>query len=471
MKAPFLGQAYQSRSPVLSSQTAINIYPELTEGNADEVGAFYGTPGLTGLIGSLAGETRGLYVAQGYLYGVIGDTIYRFVPSTATATPLINTLPNSTGKVSMVSNETQVVVAHQDGWHWFDIGGAIANVVAGAPTTSSVTSQDNYVIFPTTDGMFGITALADLSTIDPLDVADAEGDPDDLVTVFSDHREAWLFGEDTTEIWSNTGAALFPFERQPGGFIEMGCAAKFSVAKLDNSVFWLGRDRNGQGIVYRSNGYVPVRISTHAIEHAINGYSDISDAFAYSYQEEGHAFYVLTFPTGDATWVYDVATRGWHQRAWLGDDGLLHRHRANCYANFEGMHLVGDVQGGAVLQMSLDAYTDDGDEIYRERAFMLPEVENKKGRIDEVEILATIGDGLTPVDGSAVSLWLEVSRDSGRTFGYQRILSTGAIGETKARFRWRRCGTGRDIVLKVATTMGNRVHWVAGFVHGEVYDQ
>lgn len=466
MKLPFLGQAYQSRAQTLSSQTAINIYPEMTEGNSDEVGAFYGTPGLINRFES-GGEVRGIHEAFGYLYAVIGSIVYKLDQYFGIVATLGN-LPNNTGRVSMVHNETQLAIAHQDGWHWVSLTGTAIAAVAGAPNSSILTYQDQYVLFTTSnDGYFGITSLGDLSTIDPLDVADAEGAPDNLIAIVSDHREVWLFGEQSVEIWGNTGASLFPFERVPGGFLEVGCAAKFSVAKGANTNFWLGRDRTGQGVVLQSNGYTPVRISTHAIEHAINGYSDISDAIGYCYTDEGHVFYVLAFPTGDATWVYDVASRGWHQRAWMDTFGLLHRHRSNCYANFQGKHMVGDWQSGILYEMSQEAYTDDGDVIYRERAFDIPDSEQKRVRIDKFEVYATIGDGATPSDGGQVQLWLSISRDAGRTFGYQRIISTGRIGETKARARWRRLGNGRDIVLKVATTMQNRVHWVSAMMEAE----
>lgn len=469
MKIPFLGQAYQSRSAVVSSQTAINIFPELTEGNDDEVGGFIGCPGLISKFQG-TGEVRGLHYANGYLFAVIGSTVYR-LDSGFNATNL-GTLPNSAGRVSIIHNETQVAIAHQNGWHWVLITGSAIAAVTGAPSSSILTYQDQYGLFTTNNGgLFGITALADLSTIDPLDVADAESDPDNLVSILCDHREAWLFGEQTIEPWSNTGAALFPFEPQPGSLIEMGCAAKWSPQKLSGSVFWLGRDSNGRGVVYRSNGYMPVRISTHAIEFAINQYADITDAIAYSYQEEGHEFYVLTFPTGDATWVYDCASRGWHQRAWLDNNGLLHRHRANCYATFNGMHLVGDWQNGTIYQMSLNAYTDNGSVIYRERAFDLPEYENQRIRMDKLEVFATIGDGASPSDGSQVKLWLQISRDAGRKFGYQRIINTGAIGQTYARARWRRLGTARNPVLRVATTMANRIQWTAAFLEGEALNQ
>jgi hypothetical protein len=458
VNVPFLGQAYQSRSPVVSSQTAINIFPELTEQNSGTIGAFIGTPGLTTKYTG-SGEVRGLHEAGGFLFGVIGNTVYRW-DTTFSATNL-GILPNSTGRVSIIHNETQIAIAHSSGWHWVLFSGTAIAAVAGSPTNSILTYQDQYGLYTDTAGLFGITSLADLSVLDPLDVADAESQPDDLNSIASNHNEIWLLGNESTEIWDDTGAALFPFEKIAGGVIEQGCAAKFSPAKLDNSVFWLGRDRAGKGIVYRSNGYVPTRISTHPIEFAINSYSDISDAIGWAYQEEGHSFYVLTFPTGDATWVYDVATQGWHQRGWLDSNGLLHRHRGNCYATFNGNHIIGDWQNGKVYQMSLDTYTDAGAVIYRERAFDIPDSEQSRVRIDEFEVYAAIGDGATPTNGAMVNLWLQVSRDAGRIFGYQRVIATGSVGQTKARARWRRLGYGRDLVLRVATTMSNRVQWVS----------
>lgn len=510
MKLPFLGQAYQSRSPILASQTLINLYGESTEGNSSDIGAFYGTPGLIALLGA-SGPVRGARTAGGMLYAAIGSNAYR-INSNYVATNL-GSLPNAYGPVAIIDNGSQVAFAHQSGWHWVSYTGSSIKPVSNAPSGSVVTEMDNYVIFTTTSfGQFGITALADLSSIDPLDVASAEGAPDNLVSVIADHREAWLFGENTTEIWSDTGAQFFPFERSPGGFIEQGCAAKFSPAKLDNSVFWLGRDRNGQGIVYRANAYIPERISTHAIEFAINQYDDISDAIGFAYQEEGHTFYWLTFPSADASWVYDVATKGWHQRTWLDTKtGILHRHRANCYAFFNNAHIVGDWENGTLYQMSLDAGNDNGSEIYRERAFEVPDSENKRIRMDYLELVALTGDGVTSIvlpggegtvgsdwtwdsgeisfdssaatfDGFAASgggetiipspsqVFMQISKDGGRTWGYKRFQPLAEIGETAARLRWRHMGMGRNIVIRFGTTMSSRVHWMNAFGRGEALE-
>ena len=499
MKIKFLGQAYESRAPTLASQTLVNLYLESSEGEDEDEGSFYGTPGYEAVFSGI-GEVRGLHSAGGSLYAVIGSSVWK---SNGPLAPFnLGSLPNATGKVSMIHNETQVAIAHQDGWHWIAFNGVSVAPVAGAPGSSILTYQDEYGLYTDTGGLFGITALADLSTLDPLDVADAESQPDNLVAILSLHKEAWLFGEETIEPWDNTGAALFPWEPSPGSLIEQGCCAPFSIAKMDNGAFWLGRDSNGQGIVYRSMGYQPIRISTHPIEFMLNSCSSLATAFCWSYQEEGHSFYCLTVPdlgdgTGDFTFAYDVATKKWHRRGWLDSQGTLHRHRANCYATFNGHHFIGDFENGSVYRMSLDAYTDNGDAIYRERSFDIPDSEQKKVRIDLFELYATTGDGQSTtgsssgtadstatvdssdtVDSSSITtssaipqVWLQISKDSGRKFGYKRIIGMGAVGQTLARARWRRLGTGRNMVVRVGTTMTNRVEWVSGLMNAEVLSQ
>jgi hypothetical protein len=151
------------------------------------------------------------------------------------------------------------------------------------------------------------------TTVDPLYFASAEGSPDNLVTLIVDHREVWLFGTNSVEVWYDAGLPDFPLARIQGAFNEIGCLAAYSVAKLDNGLFWLGADARGNGIVYRSKGYSGERVSTHAVEWQIQQYSTLSDAVGYTYQQDGHSFYVLNFPNANTTWVYDVATGAWHE--------------------------------------------------------------------------------------------------------------------------------------------------------------
>jgi hypothetical protein len=165
-------------------------------------------------------------------------------------------------------------------------------------------------------------------------------------------------GTGSVEVWNDTGANDFPLERISGAFNEIGCLSPYSIAKLDNGIFWLGSDPRGRGIVYRANGYTGIRVSTHAVEWQIQSHSRIDDAIAYAYQKDGHPFYVLTFPTANKTWVFDVSTGLWHERA--SGNQNQYRHRSNCFVSFNDELVVGDFQNGKLYAFDSEVYTDDG---------------------------------------------------------------------------------------------------------------
>jgi hypothetical protein len=179
------------------------------------------------------------------------------------------------------------------------------------------------------------------------------------VSLIVDHREIWLFGTNSVEVWYDSGAADFPLTPVQGAFNEVGCIAAFSVAKLDNGIFWLGADARGKGIVYRANGYTAQRVSTHAVEWQIQQYGNLSDAIAYTYQQDGHSFYVLIFPSANTTWVFDVATSLWHERAAF-INGSFTRHRSNCQMAYNGEIVVGDHELGNIYAFDLEVFSDAG---------------------------------------------------------------------------------------------------------------
>jgi hypothetical protein len=267
-----------------------------------------------------------------------------------------------TGPVSIADNGTQIfLAANGPSYIYNEVTNVFAQIAdPDFPGAVTVAYLDGYFVFNQPNSqIIWVSQLLDGTSVDPLDFASAEGSPDGVVGLIADHRELWVFGTDSVEVWYNSGAADFPLTRIQGAFNEIGCVSAYTIAKMDNGLFWLGTDARGQGIVYRANGYTGVRISTHAIEYAIAQYGNISDAIAYTYQQEGHAFYVLTFPSGNATWVYDVATQAWHERAGL-DSGAFMRHRSNCQCNFGGNIIVGDFQNGNIYTFDLDVYADNG---------------------------------------------------------------------------------------------------------------
>jgi len=456
-KFNFLGGSFEhsARSQSFDAQRTVNLYPVMAEsGSARSVMALVGTPGLS-LWATLSGgcvrgmirfnSTTAIVIVGGNVWSVAND---------ATAT-LIGTVLDGATPVSMASNGSviMVVTGHDDGYF----------ITPSTATVAAITDPDfvGGVRVDYLDGFFVWNVpntqqfqLSQLygTAVDALDFASAEGSPDMLISLIVDHRELWLFGQNSTEVWYDAGGADFPLQRIQGAFLEVGCAATASVAKLDNTVFWLSTDDRGLGMVYRATGYAPVRISTHAVEYAIAGYSTISDAIAFTYQQEGHSFYVLTFPTAGATWCFDVSTGLWHERAYRGAYGQLERIRANCQMNYAGQTLVGDWENGNVYALDLDAYSDNGAAI--ERIRICPHVANdgKYSFYRALELFMQTGVGNASGDGDNPQAMLKWSDDGGYTWSSEQWAPIGKIGETQTRVRWRRLGKSRDRLFQVSIT-------------------
>lgn len=447
MKIPFVGGSATQRSVSLDAQRTVNLYPVMdAEGKAPI--ALYGTPGLVQFATTHAAEVRGMHEAGGRLFAVVGNVFYE-IASNGTATNR-GTLLTSTGPVSIADNGLQVVAV--DGTYGYSFvlaTNAFAQITdIDWPAANRIAFQDGYLIVGDSGtGSFFITSLYG-TDIDALDFASAEGAPDPLISLICDHRELWLFGDESTEVWFNSGNVDFPFERINGAFLETGCAAPQSVAKLDNSVFWLTKDKRGQGQIVRAQGYQPQIVSTRALEYAIANYSTIDDAIAYTYTQEGVGFYVITFPTAGKTWAMDVASGLWHERSYW-NAGTEERHRGNCYAFCFGRHLVGDYANGKIYELSLDAYTDDGAPLRALRRTRHQHAEGKRLFWSSLQIDIEAGVGLTTGQGSDPQMMLRWSDDGGKTWSNEHWHSMGKIGEYSRRAIWRRLGASYNRVYEV----------------------
>lgn len=463
MQTPILGASYVARSINAADNRLVNLFPEATADGGKTAGFFNRTPGLKFQQTIGTGPIRALWAHQtngSDFYVVSGTEFYKVTGLTATPT-LLGTV-TGTGPVSIADNGTQIFLAcNPDGFIYNEVTNVFAKITdpdfTGAVTVGYL---DGYFVYnePNSQKVW-VTQLLDGTSVDPLDFASAEGSPDGLVAVNVDHREAWLFGTDSIEVWYDAGLADFPLTRIQGAFNEIGCVAAFSIAKLDNALFWLGTDARGQGIVYRANGYTGVRVSTHAIEYAIAQYGNISDAVAYTYQQEGHAFYVLTFPTGNATWVYDVSTQAWHERAgWNTSLGEFTRHRSNCQCNFGGNTVVGDYQNGNIYTLDLSVYADNGGIQKWLRSWRaLPTGTNNLKRTAQhsLQLDCESGTGLVTGQGSDPEIMLRWSDDGGHTWSNEHLSKMGKIGEYYRRVFWRRLGMTlklRDRVYEISQT-------------------
>jgi hypothetical protein len=360
MKTPILGGTYVARSVNAADSRLVNLFPEIIPESGKEPAFLQRAPGLSLLRTVGKGPIRGMWRIDQFGYIVSGEEVFRL--DKGNNVQFLGTVTGE-GPVSMTDNGFQLFIACNGPSFIYNLTNNSFTQITDPDFPGAVTVGylDGYFVFNEPDSQrIWVTAVFDGSSIDPLDFASAEATPDRAVAVLIDHKEAWIFGDNSIEVWYNSGAADYPLTPIQGAFNEVGCVAPYSLAKLDNGIFWLGADARGQGIVYRANGYQAIRISTHAVEWVIQSYGNLSDAVAYTYQQDGHAFYVLIFPGTNTTWVYDVSAGLWHERAsWV--NGSFARHRSNCQMSFNNRILVGDYQNGNVYSLDLNTFDDNGE--------------------------------------------------------------------------------------------------------------
>jgi hypothetical protein len=406
---------------VLNQPGTRNFYSSLSNITFDSLTLNPGRPLAGNIAAGSAGGTPGTYTAQP-LTGGTGNG--------ATATIVVG----SGGGVSSVTLDNDGI--------GYVAGDVLSATIAG----------------PLTGFAYTLTSVA-AAAFDPTYVAAKTGFPDEIATLCCVHREIWLFGiVKTTEVWYDAGGATFPFAIMPGMFIEHGCAAKYSVCKHDLLVFWLSIDAEGQGTVFMGGGYVARKISTPAIAAQIATYDVISDAIGMMYKQADHVFYILTFPSADKTWVYDLTEGLWHERTWTDPDtGEEHRWRGNCTALAYGDVLTADWENGNVYHLHLDLYNDFEGPIVRRRGFPHLTKELKRTTYDCFIADMQCGQGSVPnaEEGTPGAptvpqiVNLRWSDNRGQTFGNPVQQSIGAQGEYLVTPQWRQLGMARDRVFEL----------------------
>lgn len=313
----------------------------------------------------------------------------------------------------------------------------VTSGLIGAPI--DITFGDSYGIVGYANGQFQISASYDMTTWDALDFATAESNPDGLVRVLYDHGELVLFGTNTTEFWSNTGGQDFPYSNQRGSTLQFGLAAKWSMVQYNDSIAGLFKNSMGQVQVMMMRGHAVQPISTQEMDSIINGYMTVSDATAYSYMLGGHPMYQINFPSEGKSWLYDASTQLWSELESGLDEG---RHRGEILIDFLNKPRVSDYSNGNIYTLDASTYTDNGTPIPREIISKTVYVgTNKRLAVHRISVDCQTGNGLVSGQGENPQMMMQVSKDSGRTWGNEIWVSMGKIGEYVRRAYWTRLGS------------------------------
>lgn len=440
MKIQFGSGSYKlGESAHFSAQRMVNAYLEASPPGSESpyyVRERYGIA-TDRTVGTLH---RGACVVRGVLYVVSGTKAYRVPPAGAAVE--LGTVPG-TGRVMVKGDETNVAFLADRRWYVWN-GSTFAEVSdPDAPASDWADYLDGYYIGSDHGtGQFFISDNRDPTSWSPLEFASAEKYPDDVVTGIVDHSELLLFGTESGQGYYNSGNADFPFEPVISATWEVGIASVHARAKFDNSVAFVGADF----VVYRLNGYQPVRISSHSVEVRLRNATD-KDFVCHSWQEAGHPF--LSVGNSEFTFVFDGATQLWHERESYGYAYWLPQFVVPAYNKL----YVGDSLSGRLGVLTGDVATD-WDGVMRSSATCPPVSDDNKRTIhSRLELVFEAGQGTY---GSEAQVMLRWSDDRGRTWSNEHWRSLGSLGQYTKRAVWNRLGISRGRIYEWAISDGVR---------------
>jgi hypothetical protein len=461
----FVGGSYRSRSVNFDAQAMINFYVERAEvEGSKKADGLYPTPGLTDFCTLPKSPLRAVFDADvGRSFAIAGNGFYEiFANGTYTDRgTVVNTgLPATIDSNGSIGNQL-FITSGDEGYCYDLVTNALTNPVHNCICGGFIGSFFIYL-----DGVQHavFNSSANNGTVwnaSHLFARNKAGDAWIAMKVINDL--IWLMGPKTGEVWYNAGLSPVPFDPVPGGFFHVGTGSRYCIGDVADVPMWLGRTKDGHAQVYRGDGQRPQRVSTHAVEFALQSYASIADAVSYSYQEDGHTFYVLNFPGAGKTWVYDATTGLWGERGWWNQAAAQYECGRPQYSCFSfGKHLVGDRSSGKIYEMRVGLTTDaDGALIRRLRR--TPYVHGGPGRnlfFDKLTLDVQMGDGPLTGQGSAPLISTRWSDDYARTWSQERQMKVGRRGEYQFDCTTRKMGRSKTGSRTFEVVMTDPLPWL-----------
>jgi hypothetical protein len=449
----FVGPAYVSTSRNAAVETLYNWNPQSIEVPTEPARIIYiPRPGKSVFCTLPATPVRCLFQQDGRMFGVGGQVLYEIdtngaitVRGTLTASDTSPATINSSGTAGH-----QLYITSGGKGDIFDLNAnTLTSIVAAGypPATPMGTYLDTYFLtIKGNSAQFNISGLLDGTAWAALDFAVRIQASDNLVGIMQYNKLIWLIGSQTSEPWYDSGNASFPYQSVPQVLIPMGCCAPFSIMRNSQAICWLHQSERGRGIYVAASDYNPKRISTYAVESIWATYPIISDCVAYGMTWQGHEYIVLTFPSGNATWVYDLGEQLWTNWSWWNlNTANQDRDRGWVHCQGFGQHFVGDWENGNVYKLDDALSTDNGASIVWERTS--PHLNNQKKMMfyGNAEL-----DMETGLGGTYPTAHLNWSDDGGHTYSTPIDMSTGAPGQYQTRCRVAgNLGSSRDRAFRV----------------------
>lgn len=442
----FAGQSAQTAtSPGAGTSRLLNLYREPVIGGDNTRYLLRPVPVQVGLTGWPTGFQRAIQWINGQTYVVVNGNLATVSAagnsvSVASVADDLNT--------TIAGNLTYVTVVAGGNYYVWD-GSFLTQPAAGAFVNfGSVETLGQRMLLTELNGRrFQWSDVADPKTLGGLNFATTEAGEDNNVRGVVLNGNYWIFKERSIETWYQTGSGdeTQAFARVSGGIVSTGLKQFNLLTKFRGGLFFVGNDN----IAYVTTGAGLQPVSTPAVARDI---AEADPTHCFYYEHEGHKFCVLRF-SDRAAWVYDFATREWHERS----EGVNHGPwgAVGSAQNDQGEWIVAKQAGDLAALSTTDSglLRENGSALYRRAVSRTLRNDSKRFRLAEVEFYADFGNAPNSANNEP-KITARFSPDRGNTWQSARSFSMGVQGDYDQRVVMRSLGQFRQVTAQIDLT-----HW------------
>lgn len=434
----FCGPTFEARDGRINDQVAVNMYPRPTGPQARAPVVLYSLPGLKYRQTVGVGPHRGKPIKFGTSWFTVSRGEFYEVSSSGVAT-VRGTLNTTSGRIKMVKNfSTQILVI--DGTYGYIWNGTTLTQIADpdfpANPIDCAYLDSYFIVVAGGTNNFYISDLENGTSWVATEYGVTQQRADNLKAISTATGDVWLPGEESLEIWTNTGNATFPFQVIKGLLFDYGTLATHSIEALDANPIWLSNTPFGGNIIVTGVGRQPKILSDDDLNWQLSQLTRTDDAVAMVYYQAGVPFYILTFPTDGVTYGLDIQTGWWHKRE-SPDGGAWEPAGLIFYGN---EHIAVSSVDGNVYTLDFDTHTDNAQNRRRLRRAAVLEDRGLKTAHNSLEVLCSVGVGTMTGEGVNPQAVLRYSDDGGSTWSHDLPQPLGVQGARDTRLIWDQLG-------------------------------
>lgn len=364
------------------------------------------------------------------LYAAYDGTLYRIGTGGS-----VNTVGSITAGRTAFSSNSGYLTLTANGTYYTVMGTITAQTINAFTSASDVFYHDQYTLLIEKDGRRVCWSdLADPTTMPALNFRTAESTDDDLLRGVSLNGRVILFKENSREIWYNTEqSGADAFKRVAGGFKSIGLKGVDLLTKTDEALFFIGNDNIAR---ITMDGDYAERLSYPPVDTAI---AQGTPTGCFYLEDEGQKFCHIRF-SDRPTWVLDLATQEWHERA----EGPDHDPWPVLDTVKVGSTFYGFTDAGTVRKFLRS--NADASGIMKRTAISETFYFDDGLSLDELQIFLRSGFHTL---GRDAQVWIRLSKDGGHTWGIEQWCSIGDVGDFGQKAEWRAMGNFEQLTIEL----------------------